>query len=80
VLPQTGIEGAYVVGERVRSAIAGATFAVGSHQVNITVSGGCAAGTKPPTELVRSADAALYQAKEAGRNRLVAATSPQPLP
>ncbi|MEA2534158.1 MAG: two-component system, cell cycle response regulator [Actinomycetota bacterium] len=80
VLPQTGIEGAYVVGERVRSAIAGATFAIGDHQVDITVSGGCAAGTKPPAELVRSADAALYQAKEAGRNRLVAATSPQPLP
>jgi diguanylate cyclase (GGDEF)-like protein len=80
VLPQTGIEGAYVVGERVRSAIAGATFAIGDRQVEITVSGGCAAGTNPPTELIRSADAALYQAKEAGRNRLVAAASPQPPP
>jgi two-component system cell cycle response regulator len=81
LLPQTSIEGAYVVGERVRSAIAGAPFAVGDRQVAITVSGGCSAGTEPPAELIRKADAALYQAKDAGRNRLVAAaTSPQPLP
>ena len=80
VLPQTSIEGARVVGERVRSAVAGAPFAVGDRQVDITVSGGCSAGTEPPAELLRKADAALYQAKEAGRNRLVAASSPPPLP
>jgi two-component system cell cycle response regulator len=76
VLPQTEIAGACVVGERVRSAVARAPFVVGDRHIDITVSGGCAAGTEAPAELIRSADAALYQAKETGRNRLVAATSP----
>jgi diguanylate cyclase (GGDEF)-like protein len=80
VLPQTEIEGACVVGERVRSAVARAPFVVGDRHINITVSGGCAAGTEPPAELIRSADAALYEAKEAGRNRLVAAGPPSRLP
>jgi diguanylate cyclase (GGDEF)-like protein len=74
VLPQTPIGGAGVVGERVRSAVARAPFVVGDRHIDITVSGGYAAGTDPPTELIRRADEALYRAKEAGRNRLVAAS------
>jgi diguanylate cyclase (GGDEF)-like protein len=80
VLPQTGIDGACVVGERVRSAIAGAPFPAGDRQIEITVSGGCAAGAEAPVGLVRRADTALCQAKEAGCNRLVAANSPSTTP
>jgi two-component system cell cycle response regulator len=80
VLPQTGIDGACVVGERVRSAIAAAPFPVGDRQIEITVSGGCAAGAEAPVGLVRRADTALCQAKEAGCNRLVAANSPSTTP
>ncbi|TMK51053.1 MAG: diguanylate cyclase [Actinobacteria bacterium] len=80
LLPQTDIDGACLFGERVRSAIAAAPFPVGDCQIEITVSGGCAAGAEPPVELVRRAEAALHQAKEAGCNRLVAADSPPTTP
>jgi diguanylate cyclase (GGDEF)-like protein len=75
VLPQTNIEGARVVGERARSAVAAAPFAIGDRRVDITVSGGCAAGTESAAVLIHKADAALYGAKKAGRNRLVMATA-----
>jgi len=75
LLPQTDIDGACVFGERVRSAVAAAPFTIGDRQIEITVSGGCAAGTEPPAGLVRRAEAALHEAKEAGGNRLVAANS-----
>jgi diguanylate cyclase (GGDEF)-like protein len=75
VLPQTDVDGACVFGERVLSAIAAEPFAAGDCQIDITVSGGCAAGAEPPVGLVSRAEAALEQAREAGSNRLVAANS-----
>ena len=45
VLPQTDLQGACVVGERVRSAVAAAPFSVGDREIEITASGGCSAGT-----------------------------------
>lgn len=80
VLPQTDIDGACVFGERVRSTIAAAPFAAGDRQIEITVSGGCAAGAEPPMALVSRAEAALDQAREAGGNRLVAGNSPAGTP
>jgi two-component system cell cycle response regulator len=80
VLPQTDIDGACVFGERVRSAIAAAPFAADDRQIEIRVSGGCAAGAEPPVGLVSRAEAALDQAREAGCNHLVAATSPARIP
>lgn len=80
VLPQTDIDDAWVVGERVRSAVAAAPFSVGNRQIEITVSGGCSAAMESPAGLVRTAEAALERAKKAGRNRLVAADAPQRLP
>jgi two-component system, cell cycle response regulator len=41
--------------------------------IAVTVSGGCALGpAETPDELVAQADARLYEAKVAGRNRIVA--------
>jgi diguanylate cyclase (GGDEF)-like protein len=80
VLPQTDVEGACVFGERVRSAIAAAPFAACDGHIEVTVSGGCAAGAEAPVGLVGRAEAALSQAKEAGGNRLVAANSPATTP
>jgi diguanylate cyclase len=64
VMPQTTLDGATIFCERLRSRV--------EQQLPLTVSGGisvAADGDNPQTLLAR-ADAALYSAKAAGRNRL----------
>ena len=73
ILPETGGEGAAVVAEKLRAAVAATPFRDG---FQVTVSVGVA--TRPedgaaPEELLRAADAALYEAKRSGRDRVVAA-------
>jgi diguanylate cyclase (GGDEF)-like protein len=72
ILSATDVEQAELAAERLRVAIA--TADLGAH---VTVSIGLA--TFPhhganPVELIRAADQALYQAKNTGRNRVVAAS------
>jgi diguanylate cyclase (GGDEF)-like protein len=70
LLPETGPEGARALLERLRSLLA-ETF--GQSPCPITVSIGAVSFAVPPQEseeLVRQADAALYAAKSAGKNRL----------
>ncbi|MCW2235696.1 diguanylate cyclase [Azospirillum canadense] len=77
LLPETDLAGAHVVAERVRAAIAGAPVAVEGRAVPITGSLGVAEwdGAEPSIEqTLRRADTALYDAKQAGRNRVCAAT------
>jgi two-component system, cell cycle response regulator len=60
--------------ERVRSAVCDSPVEVEGHQVRITVSiGGAMSRGESVDALIRSADDALYQAKAAGRNRVVLA-------
>jgi diguanylate cyclase (GGDEF)-like protein len=75
VLPETDAEGAFVVAEKVREAVAAHSFADanGVRGVRVTVSIGLA--TFPATaadqeELLRQADDALYTAKNTGRDRV----------
>ncbi|RKS68583.1 diguanylate cyclase (GGDEF)-like protein [Motilibacter peucedani] len=76
VLPETLLDGAVQLGERVREAIRELPFPgpEGGPGIPVTVSIGIAAfpehGGSPAT-LLRSADAALYAAKRAGRDRVV---------
>ena len=73
LLPETGMDGAVEVAERVRSRLARETFAGG----RITVSFGVATFPEfgeSPEAVIMSADAALYQAKHEGRNRVVRAS------
>ncbi|MBK7971820.1 MAG: GGDEF domain-containing protein [Deltaproteobacteria bacterium] len=73
VLPETDRGAAVAAAERVRAAIAAATIPVGSTAVALTLSAGCAelAPDDPDFDaLLRRADAALYRAKRAGRNRV----------
>lgn len=75
VLPEAGIEQALTVAERVRMSIAAESLALNAEQqVALTVSGGVTstAGRMDVSvdTLFLEADAALYQAKGAGRNRI----------
>jgi diguanylate cyclase (GGDEF)-like protein len=72
VLPATGRDNLGVVGERVRRMVAADAFQVEAGELRVTVSVGAAAGVDDGWEgLVRRADAALYAAKEAGRDQVV---------
>ena len=71
LLPDTDLDGALHVAERVRQAVA---HDVGSGLPAFTVSGGVAASEpadgRDPQPILRRADAALYRAKRDGRNRV----------
>jgi diguanylate cyclase (GGDEF)-like protein len=72
-LPETGLREAEVVAERLRRAVDEMTVPVGSDMARVTVSVGVAclnAETSTLEALVDSADRALYNAKQAGRNRV----------
>jgi diguanylate cyclase (GGDEF)-like protein len=75
VLPETDADGAFVVAEKVREAVASHRFQdrAGERTVKLTVSIGLAAfpeGASDIDELLRQADDALYQAKRHGRDRV----------
>ena len=74
LLPQTGLEGSTAVAERMRSAVDAEPVAISDGGlIEVTVSIGCTAAVAPNgEELVRRADSALYEAKAAGRNQVVA--------
>jgi len=75
LLPATSMEGAMVVAERMRKAVADMTVPDCPQQ--ITMSLGVATWMKgeTPEQFVARADAALYNAKNAGRNRVEAAAA-----
>jgi diguanylate cyclase (GGDEF)-like protein len=92
VAPGCGLTEACELAERVRSHIAGCNINVGGSQVKVSLSLGVATGkaAHEVDKLLHDADAALYQAKNAGRNRVEPAitraagagqsTSPAPNP
>jgi two-component system, cell cycle response regulator len=75
LLPQTDKEGAAHLAERLRVAIEARTVHFGGAEISgITSSFGVASGPKDGTtqiDLIATADAALYQAKREGKNRVV---------
>jgi len=76
VLPDTDIEGGLQVAERLRACVAATRPVVGGVELQLSISLGVAqlrAADTGATSLVRRADAALYHAKDNGRNRVEAA-------
>jgi diguanylate cyclase (GGDEF)-like protein len=80
VLPDTGGEGAFAVGERIRDKVAAHKFLAGDGlDIHLTVSIGVA--TLPDVaasadELMQAADKAMYRVKDAGKNGIQAAIAP----
>jgi len=73
ILPETDLEGAKTIAERIRMGIANQSFKIGNQSTHITVSIGLVCYPTDATlksELVRKADLALYSAKNQGRNRV----------
>jgi diguanylate cyclase (GGDEF)-like protein len=78
VLPETSLENAYRLAERLRTQIASKGFEYQGEKITITASFGLT-GFKPETApeilqaeaLLNRADKLLYQAKSEGRNRVV---------
>lgn len=74
VLPETGRDGALHLAERLRQVLEGRSFQFDQHEFKVTMSIGVATTLGNPVvtaaELIRQADEKLYQAKNAGRNRV----------
>ncbi|MBW2525333.1 MAG: GGDEF domain-containing protein [Deltaproteobacteria bacterium] len=78
VLPSAAIEQGIMVAERIRFAVAEKPFQAGETMLPVTVSCGVAALTAAhgdASQLLKSADEALYRAKSSGRNKVCQASS-----
>jgi len=79
LLPETPLEGAGKLAERLRQTVEGLAVVSGGEGIPVTVSCGVAEWAERHAgvgELIAEADAALYRAKGAGRNRIEAFESP----
>jgi len=78
VMPDTHIEDAYRIAERIRGHVAGSPFRVsgGTQSLDVTISIGVATSLPGETRcdaMLKRADEAMYEAKGSGRNRVVRA-------
>ena len=73
LLTETNLHAAHTIAERLRHGIMKANFLTDAGGISITTSiGVCEArSSESLTTLIQHADAALYQAKNSGRNRVV---------
>lgn len=79
LLPHTGLQAAAAVAEKLREAISVQCFAAVGHTFGVTASLGVATATRGQADLdamIKLADAALYQAKARGRDRVIVYDAP----
>jgi len=83
LLPETTLEGAMVIAERLRDRIEGLIVRVGTDVLPLSASIGVADSVghydETIAEALKRADIALYRAKLEGRNRVVIGSPPRPL-
>ncbi|MGH6987056.1 MAG: PleD family two-component system response regulator [Caulobacteraceae bacterium] len=75
IMPETGLADAERVAERIRLHVAGSSFRLAGELLTVTISIGVAASlgeNDSPEALLKRADAAVYEAKAAGRNLVIA--------
>lgn len=73
VLPETNLEGAKITAERIREAIKDYRITHGENLISVTVSIGVSTypdNASSRMDLIEKADAALYEAKRSGRDRV----------
>lgn len=79
VLPETGIDGALHIAERIREEMASQKFQSKGKDFHVTVSCGIAefdsARMQSAADLIKVSDLALYKAKHEGRNRTIQGTA-----
>jgi diguanylate cyclase (GGDEF)-like protein len=84
MLPHTDLAGAMHMGEVMRKGVEGLDIIINNTRVPLTISVGVACLTPKPGEalelLIGQADQALYQAKNAGRNRVCSADAAGTVP
>ena len=74
VLPETNLEGARMLAEGLREKVESSRFVFQGEQIKVTISIGVAMltdGDRSSVDLIKNADAKLYEAKRGGRNRVV---------
>lgn len=72
LLPETNLDGAITLAEKIRETAASRTFGDSAHTFNLTLSAGAAmlAEIESGNDMIARADIALYHAKARGRNRV----------
>jgi len=76
LMPQTKLEDALTVAERIRESLAAMTIDPLPAPVTVSIGVAQAGRDEAPDALLRRIDQALYAAKDAGRNRVIVASRP----
>lgn len=73
LFPNTSIEDAYKVSERIRKSIESRDFNINDTKAKVSISGGITSYLKDSDieSLIKEADEALYEAKRSGKNKIV---------
>jgi diguanylate cyclase (GGDEF)-like protein len=80
ILPDTGTDGAFAVGERIRERLAAHRF-LASEQLDVHLTASVGVATLPDVaataeELIQAADVAMYRVKDRGKNGIQVASAP----